>query len=91
VNPSRWRDVNALFHTLLEHDAPARERLLAEVGASDPDLAREVRSLLRSHDRSGTFLDAPAWDVAPELLFDRTDDGPSLIGQQIGAIASSRR
>jgi hypothetical protein len=81
VNPSRWRDVNSLFHTLLDHTAQDRERLLADVEARDPELAQEVRSLLKSHDGSGAFLDAPVWEAAPELIL---DDGQSLVGRQIG-------
>jgi hypothetical protein len=83
VNPSRWRDVNTLFHTLIDRDAHGREILLADVEARDPELAREVRSLLRSHETSSTFLDSPAWEAAPELLLDDTD-GHSLVGRQIG-------
>jgi eukaryotic-like serine/threonine-protein kinase len=82
VNPSRWREVNTLFHTLLERDAAERERLLADAEAADPELAREVRSLLRSHERSASFLDAPVWAAAPELL---AEDEPSMVGRQIGA------
>ena len=61
MNPSRWREVNDVFHTLLERDARDRERLIADLEARDPELAREVQSLLRSHEGSGTFLNAPVW------------------------------
>ena len=82
MNDSRWREVTALFHTLLEQDADARRQHLAELDARDPELARELRSLLRSHEKSGAFLDAPVWAAAPELLL---DDDPLRPGQQIGA------
>jgi hypothetical protein len=81
VNPSRWRDVNSLFHTLLDRTAQDRERLLADAEGRDPELAREVRSLLRSHEGSGAFLDAPVWEAAPDLVL---DEGHSLVGRQIG-------
>jgi hypothetical protein len=84
VNPSRWRDVNTLFHTLLDHNAQEREHLLADVEARDPELAHEVRSLLRTHESSSTFLDAPAWEVAPELILDDTP-GHSLVGRRFGS------
>ncbi len=82
MNRSRWRDVTALFHTLLEHDPGERGRLLADLDTRDPDLAREVRTLLRSHEKSGAFLDAPVWAAAPELLL---DDEPLRPGQRVGA------
>jgi serine/threonine protein kinase len=82
VNRSRWRDVTALFHTLLEHDPGERARLLADLDTTDPELAREVRTLLRSHEKSGAFLDAPVWAAAPDLLL---DDEPLQPGQRVGA------
>ncbi len=83
MNPSRWREVNDVFHTLLERDAHDRERLIADLEARDPELAREVQSLLRSHEGSGTFLDAPVWEAAPELLLEDPHEH-SLVGRQIG-------
>ena len=52
VNPSRWRDVNQLFHDLLERPAAEREQRLAEIESGDVEIAREVRSLLASHERA---------------------------------------
>ena len=83
MNPSRWREVNDVFHTLLERDAHDRERLIADLEARDPELAGEVRSLLRSHEGSGTFLDGPVWEAAPELLLEDPHEH-SLVGRQIG-------
>jgi serine/threonine protein kinase len=82
VNPSRWRQVNELFHAALEKDPSSREALLQAAARDDPDLVFEVRSLLATHDRTSGFLDVPAWGVAPELIL---DDGPtSLVGRQLG-------
>ena len=83
MNPSRWREVNDVFHTLLERDARDRERLIGDLEARDPELAREVQSLLRSHEGSGTFLNAPVWEAAPELLLEDPHEH-SLVGRQIG-------
>jgi len=82
VNPSRWRDINQLFHDLLERPAAEREQRLAAIEADDAEMAREVRSLLASHERSGRFMDAPVWAAAPELLL---DDPSPAIGRQIGS------
>jgi len=81
VNPTRWRQINDLFHTVLEQDPSERERTLGSTAVTDPELAREVRSLLQTHDRSGAFLETPAWGVAPELIL---DDAVPLAGRQLG-------
>ena len=82
MSQTRWRQINDLFHDALEQDAANREAFIAERAGNDVDLAREVRSLLATHERSGNFLDAPAWTVAADLLTD--DDPPTLAGRQIG-------
>jgi serine/threonine protein kinase len=82
VTPERWRRINQVFHDALAREGAARAAFLREATASDPDLLREVETLLASHSRAGTFLDVPAWGVAPELMFDEAE---SLVGRQVGA------
>jgi protein kinase-like protein len=80
VNQERWRQVNDLFHAALERDAGGRETFLREATAGDPELLREVQSLIDSSLRAGNFLDVPAYGVAPHLMFDEL----SLEGRRIG-------
>jgi serine/threonine protein kinase len=82
VTPERWRQINGVFHEALERDGAERAAFLRRETAGDPDLLHEVESLLASHSRAGTFLDVPAYGVAPELMFDRPE---SLVGRQVGA------
>jgi eukaryotic-like serine/threonine-protein kinase len=80
VTPERWQQVSALFQQVMEADPAERARMLRDASAGDPDLRREVESLLAAHHQSGTFLDEPAWGVAAHLIL---DDG-SLAGSQVG-------
>jgi hypothetical protein len=82
VNTERWQQVNALFHAALEVEGPEREALLQRTAASDPELVREVQSLLARHRPDERFLDSPVWTVAADLL---VEDGASLVGKQIGS------
>ena len=82
MTPERWRQITDLFHAVLERDASSRAQLLHELTAGDPELRSEVESLLRSHDRSGEFLNEPAWGVAAELILEPEE---SLVGRQIGS------
>jgi len=82
VTPARWQQINQLFHEALERDAPARDTFLRETTAGDPELLREVQTLLKSHVRAGGFLDEPAWGVAADLVLG--DVGGSLAGKHVG-------
>jgi serine/threonine protein kinase len=81
VNAGRWQQINHIFHEALERDTANRETYLQTATAGDPELLREVRTLLTSHAKAGEFLDRPAWVVEPELAF---GDDHSLVGKQIG-------
>ena len=73
-------------------DADAREQLLAREAAERPGVAAEVRAMLHAHDRSGAFLESPAWAAAPELLSESAAEnsltgrriGPYAVGEQVG-------
>ena len=82
MTPARWQQINQLFHEALERDAAARDTFLRETTAGDPDLLREVQTLLKSHVRAGGFLDEPAWGVAADLVLD--DVSGSLAGKHVG-------
>jgi hypothetical protein len=78
-----WARVNAVFAEALELQGEAREAVLAREAAEHPGVADEVRAMLRAHDRSGAFLEQPAWAAAPELLSETAAEN-SLTGRHIG-------
>ena len=82
VNAERWQQVNALFHAALEVEGPEREALLQRTAVTDPDLVREVQSLLAHHRPDKDYLESPAWTVAADLM---VEDEPSLVGKQVGS------
>ena len=82
MKPARWQQINQLFHEALERDAAARDAFLREKTAGDPDLFREVQTLIKSHVRDGGFLDEPAWGIAADLVLG--EGGGSLAGKRVG-------
>jgi hypothetical protein len=89
VTPERWRQINDLFHQALDLAPAERRDLLARTAAADPDLAREVESLLATDSRAGGFLETPAWGVAADLILEDephagSDLGPYRIVREIG-------
>jgi len=89
MTPERWRRIQQIFDAAIECDHAGRDAILARTAAEDPTLASDVRSLLDSHARTGTFLESPAWTVAPELLqpspeIPRDQIGPYRVLEEIG-------
>ena len=68
MTPERFRQIEELYHAVREATAGERAAMLAQ---SDPELRREVESLLV--ERIGRdFIDRPAIKNAPQLLDDST-------------------
>src|SRR6202140_5113955 len=64
MTPSRWQQVEELYHAALECEPSQRAAILAK---ADPELRREVESLL-AQESGGTPLDQPAWEGTASLL-----------------------
>ena len=62
MTPSRWQQIEELYHAALDCEPGERAALLAQ---ADPELRREVESLL-AQESGATPLDHPAWEEASE-------------------------
>ena len=70
-----WDDVRALFLSVAECPPGAREELLQ---SADPEVRREVESLLAAHDEPDPFLEKSVWELID------ADEAERLIGRSIG-------
>ncbi|HEV2425914.1 MAG TPA: protein kinase [Terriglobia bacterium] len=84
MDSARWTKVDSLLQALLERPPEERDAFLREACAGDEVLEHEVRSLLKSHQQAGTFLERPAIEVAARALSsqdgsaaERTADSPA--------------
>lgn len=68
-----WRRVSEAFDTALGLNAVEREAWLKKLFLQDSDVAKEVQSLLSSHEKSPEFLEAP---VSGSLAKDILASGP---------------
>ena len=75
MKPERWKAVNDLFQSAVERAPEDREAFLDEACGDDEGLRRELKSLITCHERTQTFIESPAFEVAPELL---TNERPRL-------------
>jgi tetratricopeptide (TPR) repeat protein/tRNA A-37 threonylcarbamoyl transferase component Bud32 len=78
-----WLKVEELLNSALELEPLRRREFLDEVGASKPELRREVESLLGCEEKVDGFLAAPALAFSADFFEDHngTDD---RAGQTIG-------
>jgi serine/threonine protein kinase len=67
----RWQKVKELFHSALERAPSERSAFLANACSGDELLRQEVESLISSHDKDGSFIDSPVYEVAADLLADK--------------------
>ncbi len=61
MDRERWQQVDELYHAAVERPSAERAAFLDEA-CPDPDLRREVESLLSFETADGAMLDSPAWE-----------------------------
>lgn len=70
MSPERWQQVEAALDAVLDAPPSKRGAVLDRVCHSDDALRDEVQQLLSAHDEAGSYLEAPANEVAASLLED---------------------
>jgi eukaryotic-like serine/threonine-protein kinase len=78
MNSARWQQVVRLYETALERTPSERPAFLAEASAGDPELQREVESLLEQ-DRVEVLIDRPMLESAADVLGDAGDLKPGIL------------
>lgn len=64
MDAERWEAVQRIFHKALDLPRNRHGQLLAEACGDDPELRREVESLLDAHFADENFLETPAVETA---------------------------
>jgi eukaryotic-like serine/threonine-protein kinase len=89
MDPERWKRVDDLLQAALQVPAGQQERFLRQQCGDDSDLLEEVRSLLTSDRKAGSFLDPPRVHVAevaaqlPTLGVTQSGSSSSIAGQTV--------
>ena len=76
MHPERWRQIEQLYHSVLEREPDGRDAFLAAACGGDEELRGEVESLLTRSTSPGGLFDRPAWEAAGGLLGTCTDLTP---------------
>lgn len=63
-----WENLKEIFHAALALAPEERAAYLEQAANGDVSLRRAVESLLRSHEETENFVDAPAYQAVAEML-----------------------
>lgn len=83
MTPERWQQINQLYQSALELEASRRTEFLNQASAGDEELRQEVESLLASHEQAKSFIEAPALEVAAQVIAEK--QAQSMVGREIGS------
>ena len=82
MEPGRWARITDIYHATIARPLEERASFVGQECHGDESLRKQVEAMVKSHERSGDFIESPAFAIAPELLLNvQTVD---LIGQSIG-------
>jgi serine/threonine protein kinase/Tol biopolymer transport system component len=85
MTPDRWRRAQEIFLAATERETPLRVAFLDEACRDDPELRREVDSLLNAFAAApSTFLESPAIDAVPKISPTPPGGGPLARGRRLG-------
>jgi serine/threonine protein kinase len=84
MTPERWEQVSEALDKALHFSSAQRQDYLAEIAHRDPELSRELESLLASNQEAGAeFLNMPALQTTQHEAEDA--HRRTLCGQRLGA------
>ena len=81
VNPDEWVRAREIFDAALMREQADRDAFLDEACAGDLRLRAEIDSRCKALERSGNFIERPAFEAAASLL---ADDDEALDGRVVG-------
>ncbi|MCI0489281.1 MAG: hypothetical protein L0229_22030 [Blastocatellia bacterium] len=81
MTPERWQQIEELFHAAADRAPDERTAFLDQACADDPELRREVESLLTQEHRQGTSIETMISDLTESLAATHLEE---MIGKKIG-------
>jgi len=80
--PESMQRLEELFHEAVGLAPRERADFMARIQDSNPELVAELESLIATHERPDSIIDAPAYEAAAEMI---ADTQPALaVGQVVG-------
>src|SRR6266550_3924598 len=82
MEPKLWQRITDIFDEAMTRGPKERFAFLEEACEGNRDLRKQVERLVKSHEKSGDFLESSAFAETPELLTD--DRASASLGELIG-------
>src|ERR1035437_6151916 len=82
MDSERWKQAEDILQSVLDLAPEERDAFLRHSCAGDEALEREVRSLLKSEEQAGGFLENPALEMAARAVARRQSPGQSEDAQE---------
>jgi eukaryotic-like serine/threonine-protein kinase len=84
MTPTRWQEIERVYQVALERPQEERSAFLAEICKSDPELRREVESLLAQDSSGSGILGLPVLAGGPDLSASDSIAAALTPGTQLG-------
>ena len=84
MTPERWKQVEEIFNSALEHAGSERSSYLAVACADDDALRSEVERLLASYEEAGGFIEEPPFKISTRSSAEREKEKTFLVGKHVG-------
>ena len=68
MTAERWQQVKEIFNSAINYRPEERSSFISNACSGDEELRNQVESLIASHEKSGSFIDEPAFEAAASLL-----------------------
>jgi eukaryotic-like serine/threonine-protein kinase len=81
MKPERWQQIETIFQAALKREPAARAVFLDGACGDDDELRAEVKSLLAAHEQAGSFIQAPALELAAQITTTQAD---TAVGRAVG-------
>jgi serine/threonine protein kinase len=91
MDTERWTRVEQLCQEALERDLQQQTAFLDSACGTNQELRREVESLLAHRQRAGTFLEAPAVQMAAKAFAEESNSATGEASRLVGRLISHYR
>jgi serine/threonine protein kinase/TolB-like protein/Tfp pilus assembly protein PilF len=82
MKSEQWQQLDNLFHSALEREPEERSAFLDAACGGNESLRQQVEVLIAAHEKSGSFIERPAFEVEAQSVADDQDE--LAMGQTIG-------